>query len=213
VSVTAFLIFALTEFFLSLSPGPAVFLVVSQGIRGGFRSSVAGTLGILVGNAIYFALSALGIGAVLLTSQTLFLIIKWCGAAYLIFLGIQLLYSSRPNPRQSADVQLDEKSVELPRGKLFRQGMLMQLANPQAILYFVAILPQFMDMRSAPVPQLLVLGFISVFIEFPILLGYGWLAEKGGSWLKRGRFAQWIDRIGGLFLVAAGVKLALTEQI
>lgn len=208
MTVTAFLLFAATEFFLSLSPGPAVLLVVSQGIRGGFRSSIAGTLGILVGNAIYFVLSALGIGAILLTSQTLFLVIKWCGAAYLVFLGAQLLYNSF---QRTAD-QHDEKSLTLPRAQLFRQGLLMQLANPQAILYFVAILPQFMDMRSAPVPQLLVLGFISVFIEFPILLVYGWLAEKGGAWLKRGRFAQWIDRVGGAFLIGAGVKLALTKQ-
>lgn len=208
MTITAFLLFALTEFFLSLSPGPAVFLIVSQGIRGGFRSSVAGTLGILVGNATYFALSALGIGAVLVASQTLFLIIKWCGAAYLIFLGAQLLYNSF----QNADNQPDEESVEQPRGRLFRQGLLMQLANPQAILYFVALLPQFMDVRAAPLPQLLALGFISIFIEFPILLGYGWLAERGGYVLRRGRFAQWIDRVGGAFLIGAGVKLALTEQ-
>jgi len=208
MSLTALLLFALTEFFLSLSPGPAVFLIVSQGIRGGFRSSVAGTLGILVGNAIYFALSALGVGALLVASQTLFVVIKWFGAAYLIFLGIQLLYNSF----QKSDDQMEESTLTVPKAKLFRQGLLMQLANPQAILFFVALLPQFMDVQTAPVPQLLALGFISVFIEFPILLGYGWLAEKGGSVLRRGRFAQWIDRVGGTFLIGAGVKLALTEQ-
>jgi len=208
MSLTALLLFALTEFFLSLSPGPAVFLIVSQGIRGGFRSSVAGTLGILVGNAIYFALSALGVGALLVASQTLFVVIKWFGAAYLIFLGIQLLYNSF----QKSDDQMEESTLTVPKAKLFRQGLLMQLANPQAILFFVALLPQFMDVQAAPVPQLLALGFISVFIEFPILLGYGWLAEKGGSVLRCGRFAQWIDRVGGTFLIGAGVKLALTEQ-
>lgn len=208
MSGASFLLFALTEFFLSLSPGPAVFLVVSQGIRGGFRSSMAGTLGILAGNAIYFVLSALGIGAVLLTSQTLFWGIKLCGAAYLLFLGLQLLYSSF----RQVDDAAEDHNLDLPKGRLFRQGLLMQLANPQAILYFVALLPQFMDVHAAPLPQLLVLGFISIFIEFPILLGYGWLAEKGGSVLRRGRFAQWIDRVGGVFLIGAGVKLALTKQ-
>lgn len=208
MSVTAILLFALTEFFLSLSPGPAVFLVISQGVRGGFRSSIAGTLGILAGNAIYFALSALGIGAVLVASQTLFIVIKWCGAAYLIFLGAQLLYNSF----QDRDGQADEVAVVLPKARLFRQGLLMQLANPQAILFFVALLPQFMDVQAAPVPQLLALGFISVFIEFPVLLVYGWLAEKSGAFLRQGPFARWIDRVGGGFLIGAGVKLALTEQ-
>lgn len=208
MTVTALLLFALTEFFLSMSPGPAVFLVVSQGIRGGFRSSIAGTLGILVGNAIYFAISALGVGAVLLTSQTLFLVIKWCGAAYLIFLGAQLLYNSFV----ATDAPEESSNVVVPKRRLFRQGLLIQLANPQAILYFVAIVPQFMDVQAAPLPQLLALGFISIFIEFPILLVYGWLAEKGGDVLKRGPYVRWADRFGGLFLIGAGVKLALTEQ-
>lgn len=208
MNITAYLLFAATEFFLSLSPGPAVFLVVSQGVRAGFRASVAGSLGILTGNAIYFAISALGIGAVLAASTTLFLIIKWCGAAYLIYLGAQLLWQSF----RRADDVVEAEQIEVQRGKLFRQGVLIQLANPQAILYFVAILPQFMDVSAAPLPQLLALGFISIFIEFPILLAYGWLAERGGSLMRQGRFAQWIDRVGGAFLIGAGVKLALTEQ-
>lgn len=169
---------------------------------------MAGSLGILTGNAIYFALSALGVGALLLTSQMLFLVIKWCGAAYLVFLGLQLLYNSF----QAADGHANESTIELPKARLFRQGLLMQLANPQAILYFVALLPQFMDMQAAPIPQLMILGFISIFIEFPILLVYGWLAEKGGAILRRGPFTRWADRIGGTFLIGAGVKLAMNEQ-
>lgn len=207
MAISAILLFALTEFFLSLSPGPAVFLVISQGIRSGFKASLAGALGILTGNAIYFALSALGVGAILLTSQTLFLAIKWTGAAYLIFLGLQLIYSSF---RRKGTV--DTPKLELKQGKLFRQGLLMQLANPQAILFFVAILPQFIDIQAAPAPQLFILGFISIFVEFPILLAYGWLAEKGGALLKQSRFVKWLDRVAGTFLVGAGIKLAFSEQ-
>lgn len=206
MTVTGVLLFALTEFFLSLSPGPAVFLVVSQGIRVGFRRSLAGTLGILSGNAIYFALSALGIGAVLVASQTLFQIIKWAGALYLVGLGLKLIYDSFTAPPTGPT-----EPVQVRRRHLFRQGVTMQLANPQAILYFVAILPQFMDVNGAPANQLLILGLISVFVEFPILVVYGWLAEKGGGLLRQSRFGRWLDRVAGTFLVAAGIKLALNR--
>ncbi len=205
--LSAILIFALTEFFLSLTPGPAIFLVISQGIRSGFKASLAGALGILTGNAIYFALSALGVGAILIASEALFLTIKWIGAAYLIFLGLKMVYTSFQNSQN-----VDTPKFKLNQGKSFRQGLLMQLANPQAILFFVAILPQFIDIQSAAASQLFILGFISICVEFPILLAYGWLAEKGGNLLKQSRFVKWLDRIAGTFLVGAGLKLAFSNQ-
>src|SRR3954451_7269604 len=85
------LLFAATEFLLSLPPGPAVFLVVSQGMRGGFRTSARAAAGILSGNAIYFALSAAGLGALLMASPKVFLILEWTGAVYLALLGLKML--------------------------------------------------------------------------------------------------------------------------
>lgn len=87
------LVFALTEFLLCLTPGPAVLLVVSQGVTAGFKPSLRGAAGILTGNAIYFFLSALGLGVLLLASAPLFQIIKWLGIAYLILTGIRMLVS------------------------------------------------------------------------------------------------------------------------
>jgi homoserine/homoserine lactone efflux protein len=84
VSLRVLLVFAITESLLCLTPGPAVLLVVSQSVRSGFKSSLRGTAGILTGNALYFALSALGLGALLMSSAGLFQIIKWVGVAYLI---------------------------------------------------------------------------------------------------------------------------------
>ena len=91
MSLRLLLVFAITEFLLCLTPGPAVLLVVSQSVRSCFRSSLKGMAGILTGNAIYFALSALGLGALLMSSATLFQIIKWVGAAYLILVGLKML--------------------------------------------------------------------------------------------------------------------------
>ena len=95
VSLRLLLVFAITEFLLCLTPGPAVLLVVSQSVRSGFKSSLRATAGILTGNAIYFALSALGLGALLLSSALLFQIIKWVGVLYLVFIGLKMLLAKK----------------------------------------------------------------------------------------------------------------------
>ena len=205
---TSLLLFAATEFFLSLSPGPAVFFVVAQGLQRGKKASLFAALGILTGNGIYFALSAVGVGAILLTSQVAFLLIKWLGVAYLTYLGIKLIYTSFLS--DSLEPEIDH--LETKRRLSFRQGLLMQLANPQSILFFVAILPQFVDIELAPAGQLLVLGIISIFLELPILLAYGWMADRGGALFKNSRFFKWLDVVAGTFLLGAGVKLALWSQ-
>src|SRR5688572_33021595 len=91
MSVTNLLFFAAMEIVLCLTPGPAVLLVVSQAMKRGFRPSLRGALGILTANAIYFALSALGLGALLIASRTVFEAIKWLGAAYLVFMGLRMI--------------------------------------------------------------------------------------------------------------------------
>jgi homoserine/homoserine lactone efflux protein len=88
----------------------------------------------------------------------------------------------------------------------------MQLANPKAILFFTALVPQFIDPSSATAPQFLLLGIISVSIQGPTLILYGWLAAKGGQWFRRSKYARWVDRTAGIFLIGAGVKLALARQ-
>jgi len=122
VSVRLLLVFAITEFLLCLTPGPAVLLVLSQSVRSGFKSSLRGTAGILIGNAIYFALSALGLGALLVSSVTLFQTIKWVGAAYLVFIGLKMLLGKK-NLTSS-----DQLATEPKRSvRLFSEGLVTQL--------------------------------------------------------------------------------------
>lgn len=202
MSVKLLLVFAVTEFLLSLTPGPAVFLVVSQGMKAGFKPSLRGTLGILTGNTVYFALSALGLGALLLASATLFQAIKWLGAAYLIFVGVKMLISN------SESLEADEQAV-MSRGslKLFSQGLITQLSNPKAIVFFTALLPQFITPGERMVEQFLILGVVSIAVELPVLAAYGWVAERGGKLIPE-RFSSLPDRIAGVFLIGAGVGLA-----
>jgi homoserine/homoserine lactone efflux protein len=197
-------LFALTELALSLTPGPAVLLVVSQGMISGFRGSLRSTLGVLTGEFIFFSLSAIGLGTLLVASQSLFMLIRWLGAAYIVYLGLKLIQSSF----KQNNTEL-ENSQAASQVRLYRQGLLMQLANPKAILFFTALLPQFIIPELPVAFQFMVLGVVSMMVQGSTLLLYGWLAGKGGHWFKQSRFAGWLYRLAGAFLIGAGVKLAM----
>ena len=208
MSLKLILVFAVTEFLLSLTPGPAVMLVISQGLKHGFRPSARGVAGILAGNAVYFALSALGLGALLLASATLFTALKWAGVAYLIYVGLKMLLTkSADGDAEGAPVIAPQRSL-----KLFSQGLLTQLSNPKALIFFTALLPQFITPGDSVFGQFLVLGLVSISVELPVLLAYGWLAERGQRLIPRGRLSTLPDRIAGAFLICAGVGLAAVKR-
>jgi len=205
LSISLILLFAITEFFLCLSPGPAVLCVVSQGLRHGARASIFGNTGVLTANAIYFLLSIAGLGAALLASHNVYQVIKWIGAAYLVFMGIRMIVGSR------GEDPLDISGGEKYGQKLFTQGLVTQISNPKAIVYFTALLPQFIEPESNIARQFIVLGVISIVIEFPVLLMYGWAAAKSSGYLKDRLHFRWIDRLAGLFLIAVGLRLFFTQ--
>ena len=197
-------LFTMTEAALSLSPGPAVMMVVAYGIARGWRTSLLVTLGILTGNAIYFALSATGIGSLILASPSLFLAIKYAGAAYLVYLGLSAIFG-RPSPITIS--KLDANGQKAAR--IFSTALMLQLTNPKSLLMFVAILPQFID-PSAPVGgQMLILAACSIIPEFFILLGYGMLASKASHWATQDKYVLITERIAGALVLTAGVLVAL----
>ena len=161
MSAANWLMFAATEAALSLCPGPAVMLVVGCGIAHGWRRSLCATLGILCANAVYFALSASGIGTLVAASGDLFAVIRWLGAGYLVYLGLMAIFG-KPSP-----LTISSQAGKPGGGMaIFRTALLLQLANPKALLMFVAILPQFIDPASPVGPQMLILAALSIGPEF-----------------------------------------------
>jgi threonine/homoserine/homoserine lactone efflux protein len=197
MTLTTWWIFVCTETVLCLMPGPAVMFVLSSALKAGARKSVGSTLGILAANTVYFALSATGIGALLLSSK-LFLAVKWIGAAYLVILGLRLLIERHDNLNTAPEPLSETKSHQL-----FVNGFILQISNPKAILFFSALLPQFLNPRAAIVPQVVILGVTSVLIEFSILSGYAIAGSSIGP-----RYAKWTNRLAGGFLIGAGAGLA-----
>jgi len=196
------LVFALTEFMVSLTPGPAVLLIVSQGVTDGFKSSLRGILGIETGNAIFFVLSALGLGAVLAASANLYQVLKWLGACYLVFIGIRMLVTKRDFGAAIGGPARSQRSL-----RLFSTALITQLANPKAIVFYSAILPQFVSANRGVVTQFLLLGVVSIAVEVPVLMAYSWLAGRGGRLLPQ-RLLLLPERVAGLCLIAAGAGLA-----
>jgi homoserine/homoserine lactone efflux protein len=203
LTVEAWLLFCLTEAVLCFTPGPAVLLVVSLGLSRGRRAGVAGSVGILMANALYFALSATTVGAVLQASWQLFMVVKWLGAAYLIWLGARMIFSRAQRPEPAARPEPGRGSAT----RSFWLGFLTQGANPKALLFFTAILPQFIDPRGAAGMQILMLGVSSVLIELVALTAYAAAASATRTWTHRPRVGTALQRVGGVLLVGAGVQL------
>jgi len=200
-------LFVVTETALCLSPGPAVLLVLSQALVRGTGPSVWSNLGILCGNGLYFALTATGLGAVLLASYEVFFLIKWVGAGYLVWLGV-----SAWRGRSSVLSVLPEGAAAVGSRRMFVNGFVLQAANPKALIFFTALLPQFIDPRAPVVEQVAILGVTSVIIEFLVLLGYGALAGRMATLAARPRFRSAADRVAGSLLITAGVSMAAMRR-
>src|SRR5690242_19986356 len=142
-------LFASMEFVMCLTPGPAVLYVISSGLRAGARRSLFSNLGILAANAVYFALSATGVGALLAANYNLFLAIKWIGAAYLMIIGLRAIFGKSEIVKAAA-----EKPQAVAGLRLFRDGFILQASNPKAIVFFSALLPQFLAPGGNPHPSI-----------------------------------------------------------
>ena len=206
VNPSTWWLFAGTETILCLTPGPAVLFVLASALRIGARKSVFSNLGILAANTVYFVLSAAGVGSLLAASFDLFAVIKWIGAAYLVFLGLRAIFG-RTHPLSVA-APMKETSAS----RMFADGFILQASNPKAIVFFTALLPQFVDPRAPIAPQMAILAMTSVAIEFCVLLGYGVAAGRASEVARRPRYAAWTNRIAGGLLICAGAGLATLRK-
>jgi homoserine/homoserine lactone efflux protein len=219
------LLFLIMETALSLSPGPAVFYVVSQGIRA-FPRAVPATLGILSANACYFALSATSLGALIAASARFFTIAKWAGAAYLIYLGIKSLRSAAASHSIALTGTTTPGDKEAPgvdtrgnnRRQIYLGALTLQLSNPKALLFFLALLPQFIDTQRAVAPQMLILAATSMLPECCILLAYGWLAHgaahasaRFGVTRSMNRWLAWVEGVGLLGCATLVLKFSRSD--
>jgi threonine/homoserine/homoserine lactone efflux protein len=207
VSWTTWWLFAVTETVLSLTPGPAVLFVLSSALRAGAKKSLASILAILTANTVYFALSASGLGALLISSYRVFFAVKWIGAAYLLYLGARTMLGRSEVLPAGESAETGASAM-----RLFRDGFVLQMSNPKAIVFFSAILPQFIDPHRAVLPQIVILGLISVICEFAVLSSYSVAAARASMLARQPRYAKWTNRVAGSLLIGAGAGLATLRR-
>lgn len=209
---THLLMFIAAGWLLNLTPGPDVLYIVSSALRSGVRAGIVAALGIVSGCFVHVFAAALGVGALLATSATAFTVLKWVGAAYLMWMGIKLLLAKGGSSIVPADVKGGTVAVDLWR--VYRQGFLTNVLNPKVALFFLAFVPQFIAPGTADkVTAFLLLGLLFNVNSLPINFGYAWLA----GWASRRvgavqRAMHWMDRAAGLMFIGFGLKLALSDN-
>jgi homoserine/homoserine lactone efflux protein len=206
MTLQAWALFCLTETLLCLNPGPSTLLVLSVALTRGQLAGLFASLGVLAANAVYFALSASGLLAVHAVSARAFLAIKWAGAAYLIWLGARMILRSFRTPADGAPARADA-----PARRSFWQGFATQAANPNLLVYFAAILPQFVDAGQPLAGQIAILAGSSFAIELAVLSIYAALASQAGR-RAAPRFRRLAERCAGGLLIAAGAGLAALRR-
>lgn len=188
-------------------PGPAVLLTLARATSSGTRAGIATGLGIAAGDLVHTAMAVLGISAIILASAFLFSLIKYLGAAYLIYLGIRAILERAPSSS-------DMKAPAITPAQAFRQGAIAEVLNPKSALFFLAFLPQFVQVENGLVPlQLTILGVLFVLVGFFSTLVFAIGAGGIGSFLRRNPVVlRWQGKVVGSIYCALGVRLALQER-
>jgi threonine/homoserine/homoserine lactone efflux protein len=201
-------LFITTAIILVLTPGQDTFFILGRSLASGRGAGIAAALGITVGSFIHTFLAALGLSALLATSPSAFMAVKFAGAAYLVYIGVRALLSKSGLPAEDIGVKRDGQ------WSAFRQGILCNVLNPKVALFFLALMPQFISADSPnKVGAFLLLGisFITLGLVWCLTLAIG-AAKLRGVFLRRPSMASVLNRIAGSMFIALGLRLATARQ-
>ncbi|TOJ76862.1 flagellar biosynthesis protein FlgM [Vibrio parahaemolyticus] len=192
---------------LTASSGPSSLLCLSKGVSSGFRLALTTALGSLSAITIILTLSFTGLGVVIASSEFVFNIIKWCGAAYLIWLGIQAFRSKQTDFSKSDSAQVSTSHVSA-----YTSGFIVGSSNPKAIIFFTALFPQFIDPTDSLLAQYAIFAGTFVVFELSWLTFYALLGVKTSNWLFEAGRAKLFNRLTGGVFISAGVMLSTANR-
>lgn len=203
------LIYSITIFVASIVPGPSMLLALTHGMKYGAKRTIASALGNVSVTLLQAAVSIAGLGAVLLASESLFNIIKWAGAAYLIFMGISIWFSSDIKVSEQTE---SDSSSKVPLRKMYLQAAFVTAGNPKAIVFFTAIFPQFIDPNAAYIPQFGLLMGTGGVIAFGCFMIYAIGGQKIVALFAKATIGKYINKVIGGTFIGAGIGLALSNR-
>jgi homoserine/homoserine lactone efflux protein len=204
VNPSSFWLFVVATLLVCLSPGPVVMLQLSMGLRQGFGAAWRSAFGVAAATLVYLGISVAGVLTIVVASRPLFTLIRYAGAGYLLLIGVQTLRAAFKITVAPA------AQAAATRAPPFTQGFVTQISNPKAVLYWSALLPQFIDPRSRVAPQIAGLGITGIAIDLVVLTGYGALAASTRRAALATGFERWLDIVAGSFFIVTGVALAVT---
>ncbi|WP_320174143.1 LysE family translocator [Maridesulfovibrio sp.] len=208
MSVEFWGVYVLTVFLASIIPGPSMILALTHGVKYGAKRAIATALGNSAASFLQAVVSIAGLGALLAASETAFMLVKYAGAAYLVWLGIGVL--------MSGDFTFEEDSLDAAKStsnwKLFSQGFWVAASNPKAIVFFSALFPQFISSGQASIQHFAMLLILLTIIAFGCMMIYACGGEKIKEMIKGTAVCRYINKVLGTAFVGLGVSLACSRR-
>lgn len=209
MTIQSWLIYLALVTVATATPGPAVLFIVTNSTLYGWKKAVFAALGNIAGLFCLGIISVTGLGAILSTSQILFNIIKFAGAAYLFYLGLKLIFQKHSGFSETTGNLIYE---EISPKKIFCQALGVALGNPKAIVFLTALFPQFIIANQSLIPQFSILIAVLMGFSFFFLMGYALLAHRAKSWLAQPNRMQLFNRASGSVFIGFGLLLASSSN-
>lgn len=197
--------YLLTAIILSLSPGSGAINTMTTAINHGYRGAAVSIAGLQTGLAIHIVLVGVGLGTLFSRSLLAFEVLKWAGAAYLIWLGIQQW-------RAAGAIDLNTMANTRSRGRLFQRAVLVNLTNPKSIVFLAALFPQFIMPKEPQLMQYLILGVTTIVVDIVVMIGYATLAQRIAQWIKGPKQMKALNKAFGSLFMLIGALLTTARH-
>lgn len=197
--------YLLTSIILSLSPGSGAINTMTTAISHGYRGASASIAGLQTGLGIHIVLVGVGLGTLFSRSVIAFEVLKWAGAAYLIWLGIQQW-------RAAGAIDLNTMANTQSRSRLFKRAVFVNLTNPKSIVFLAALFPQFILPQEPQLRQYVVLGVTTIVVDIIVMIGYATLATRIAGWIKGPKQMKALNKVFGSLFMLIGALLAAARH-
>ncbi|NQY24032.1 MAG: LysE family translocator [Campylobacteraceae bacterium] len=210
MNIEVLITYAFVSFFYVISPGPAVFLALHNGMTYDLKVLSISSFANICALFILSAVSISGLGVILATSSSLFMGVKIVGALYLLYLGVKQFR----NAKKSKIIKEDKKDKkEHSSLHYFLEAFILAITNPKPIIFFIALFPQFLNLQSEILPQFFVMTGIFMFFSFISLFAYGYMAKKAKHLFNNERKMAWFHRVTGGIFIALGIALLQLKSV
>lgn len=203
------LLYITTVFIASILPGPSMLLALTHGMQYGTKRTIASAMGNVTISLVQASISVAGLGTILIASETAFQVVKLAGAAYLVYMGIGILFSSKMSV---APENNNQSQREVSLWKMYVQACIVTAGNPKAIVFFTAIFPQFINPETAYLSQICLLMSLGVLIAFSCFMIYAISGQKIVVLFSNAKVGKYLNRVIGGTFIGAGIGLAASKN-